>query len=236
MKQFQVKIPCKQHDVLSDAQMAQFLQTLCQTCGSCLRLITLDPGPEQCDDCAAEEAKELQRERDEETKRQRIKEAQLHAEQLDRIKRELDKTNAIWTKFKNFLNFIYILVNRDAHVEYDFDEDDDVVEDAIENDDDDDAFAGVSDIESSTSNFDQEENVSSTVAAIQAATATSTSTISISSSSNTNNIPACLPNEMKTTKSTSPNEWSVEDVIEFIAETDPALSIHAELFRKHVSR
>lgn len=107
------------------------------------------------------------------------------------------------------------------------------VDDAIENDDDDDdAFAGVSDIESSASNFEQEENVSSTVAVT--ATTISTSTPSQSSSGNTN-IPAILSNDGKSSRSTSPNEWSVEDVIEFIAETDPALSIYAELFRKHVS-
>lgn len=32
-----------------------------------------------------------------------------------------------------------------------------------------------------------------------------------------------------------PTEWSIEDVIQFIAATDPALAIHADLFRKHVS-
>ncbi len=31
--------------------MAEFLKTLCTTCRACQNLITLDPGPEQCNDC-----------------------------------------------------------------------------------------------------------------------------------------------------------------------------------------
>lgn len=116
------------------------------------------------------------------------------------------------------------------------DDDDDEADDkddAVENEDDDDAFAGVSDIDSSASNFGQED-VSSTVAALATTTTLSVSTTSISSSGNTSTPAAHAPTE-KVTRSTSPSEWSVEDVIEFIAETDPALSIYAELFRKHVS-
>lgn len=32
-----------------------------------------------------------------------------------------------------------------------------------------------------------------------------------------------------------PSEWSIEDVIQHITSTDPALAIHGDLFRKHVS-
>lgn len=32
----------------------------------------------------------------------------------------------------------------------------------------------------------------------------------------------------------SPSEWNIEEVIQFIAATDPALAVHADLFRKHV--
>jgi hypothetical protein len=32
-----------------------------------------------------------------------------------------------------------------------------------------------------------------------------------------------------------PSEWSIEDVIQHIAFIDPALGVHADLFRKHVS-
>lgn len=34
---------------------------------------------------------------------------------------------------------------------------------------------------------------------------------------------------------TAPIEWSVEDVIQYIASADQALAAHADLFRKHVS-
>lgn len=117
----------------------------------------------------------------------------------------------------------------------DDDEDDaaDENDDAVENEDDDDAFAGVSDIESSASNFGQED-VSSTVAAFATTTTMSVSTTSISSTGNVSTPAPQQPAE-KVTRSTSPNEWSVEDVIAFIADTDPALSIYADLFRKHVS-
>lgn len=55
-KNFTVKIPCKPHGSLTDIEMSQFLQTLCRTCDSCPNLITLEPGPEQCDSCAMAEA------------------------------------------------------------------------------------------------------------------------------------------------------------------------------------
>lgn len=32
------------------------------------------------------------------------------------------------------------------------------------------------------------------------------------------------------------HEWTIEDVIQFIEEADPCLGVHADLFRKHVSR
>jgi len=32
-----------------------------------------------------------------------------------------------------------------------------------------------------------------------------------------------------------PGEWTIEDVIHFIAITDPILGQHADLFKKHVS-
>lgn len=36
--------------------------------------------------------------------------------------------------------------------------------------------------------------------------------------------------------STEPAEWTIEDVIHYIAITDPGLGQHADLFRKHVSK
>lgn len=31
------------------------------------------------------------------------------------------------------------------------------------------------------------------------------------------------------------NEWTIKEVIQYITATDPALGVHANLFRKHVS-
>lgn len=55
------------------------------------------------------------------------------------------------------------------------------------------------------------------------------------------------PNMMPTKESQSPskpiiplpkgpaNEWTIKEVIQYITATDPALGVHASLFRKHVS-
>uniref|UniRef100_A0A182TRF7 SAM domain-containing protein n=1 Tax=Anopheles melas TaxID=34690 RepID=A0A182TRF7_9DIPT len=50
-KNFTVKIPAyiKQK---ANAGVSEFLEMLCTSCQACPRLITLEPGPEQCDDCS----------------------------------------------------------------------------------------------------------------------------------------------------------------------------------------
>lgn len=88
----------------------------------------------------------------------------------------------------------------------------------------------------------QEENVSSTTTV---AVTTATTTIS-----NVHDRLTMTPNATTTTTSSSnqsphlatqkmpegsPNEWSIEDVIQYISGTDSALAVHADLFRKHVS-
>ncbi|KAJ6636818.1 Polycomb protein Scm [Pseudolycoriella hygida] len=55
-KNFTVKIPSNLQDN-ENAVMAEFLKTLCTTCGACQNLITLDPGPEQCSDCEGQSTK-----------------------------------------------------------------------------------------------------------------------------------------------------------------------------------
>lgn len=35
--------------------------------------------------------------------------------------------------------------------------------------------------------------------------------------------------------SQAPSEWSIDEVIDFIAASDPGMAVHADLFRKHVS-
>lgn len=85
---------------------------------------------------------------------------------------------------------------------------------------------GVSDIESIG---EQEENVSSTTAA--AITTNTTTTAGSAHTATGSSTPSSDTSKLPTGP---PQEWSVEGVIKFIADTDPALAIHAELFRKHV--
>uniref|UniRef100_A0A182QC87 SAM domain-containing protein n=1 Tax=Anopheles farauti TaxID=69004 RepID=A0A182QC87_9DIPT len=51
-KNFTVKIPAYMKQK-GNAGVSEFLETLCSACQACPRLITLEPGPEQCDTCAA---------------------------------------------------------------------------------------------------------------------------------------------------------------------------------------
>lgn len=72
--------------------MSQFLRTISKTCEACPNLITLEPGPEQCDKCLKMEQKETEdqerRERDkEQRKRDKIKERQRQDVEKKRQKR-----------------------------------------------------------------------------------------------------------------------------------------------------
>lgn len=49
-KNFIVKIPSHLHEN-GNSVLREFLKTLCTTCHSCQNFITLDPEPDQCDDC-----------------------------------------------------------------------------------------------------------------------------------------------------------------------------------------
>lgn len=180
--------------------MTQFLQTICRTCGSCENLLTLDPGPEQCEQCAVEEQKEQQLEQREESTKILLKRSMKYETESDSSNSDRPLKYTI-KKVKN---------------EYTFDNDNEFT-------------IGVSDIES-TGDQEQEENVSSTTAAaITTTTTTTTGSTSLSFSSAARQSPGV--SRMPTGP---PQEWSVEDVIKFIADTDPALAVHAELFRKHV--
>ena len=47
--------------------------------------------------------------------------------------------------------------------------------------------------------------------------------------------PVSIPNYTPPPLKGLPMDWSIEEVIQFIATNDPVLAIHADLFRKHVS-
>lgn len=216
----QVKIPWKPNDMLSDAQMTQFLQTICRTCDACENLITLDPGPEQCDKCAEEEEREAQLEQEEEERRYKVIERKEKVRQ-NQLKKSVKYETESDSSSDRPLKYTIKKVKN----EYTYENDNDLM------------TIGVSDAESGGEEQDeeeeeQEENVSSTTAqAITTTTTTTTGSASLSftgPATPTSNASSRLPTG-------PPQEWSVEGVINFIADTDPALAVHAELFRKHVS-
>lgn len=195
--------------------MSQFLKTLCRTCSSCEHLITLDPGPEQCDKCAAEEQKELLLEQQEEILQHNKKDVIRHDVLKKTFKYETESDSS------NSDRPLKYTIKRVKN-EYKFDHDNDLT-------------IGVSDIEST----DQEENVTSTTAATITTTTTtttaSTTTTTGNSTSHTFTASAVQPSgESKVPLTGPPQEWSVEDVIRYISDHDSSLSVHAELFRKHV--
>lgn len=52
--------------------MSQFLHTICTTCEACSNLITLEPGPDQCDKCLKQEQNDIEeQEREEQLQKQR---------------------------------------------------------------------------------------------------------------------------------------------------------------------
>lgn len=208
----QVKIPCKPNDILTDAQMTQFLQTVCRTCNSCENLITLDPGPEQCEKCAADEQREALREQEEEAKRliemeRREKLRQNQLKKSIKYESESDSSNS-----DRPLKYTIRKIKNEYAFESDKDNDNELM------------TIGVSDVESTE---EQEENVSSTTAPAITTSSTTTTTTTTGTTS--------LTSTAKILPTGPPQEWSVEGVINFIADTDPALAVHAELFRKHVS-
>ncbi|XP_059619107.1 polycomb protein Scm [Phlebotomus argentipes] len=77
------------------------------------------------------------------------------------------------------------------------------------------------------------------VAEQETATSTTTNDSPIpSSSTGTSSSPCLAVNQQNSSGSpqmptSSPSEWTIEEVIDYIAITDPALAIHADLFRKH---
>lgn len=200
--------------------MTQFLQTICRTSDSCENLITLDPGPEQCEQCAEEEEREALLEQEEEKKRYKEIERKEKMRQ-NQLKRSVKyETESDSSSSDRPLKYTIKKVKN----EYTYENDNELM--AI----------GVSDAESAgeeeNEEDEEEENVSSTTAqAITTITTTTTGSASLSFTG-----PATPSSNQSSTLPTGPpQEWSVEGVIKFIADTDPALAVHAELFRKHVS-
>lgn len=192
--------------------MTQFLQTVCRTCDSCENLITLDPGPEQCENCAADEQRELLLEQQHQQQTQAKRHKEIERKELLRREHMKYETESDSSNSDRPLKYTI----RKIKNEYSFENDSELM------------TIGVSDVDSTE---EQEESVSSTTAAANT-TNTTTTTGSVSQSNAGSTV---LSSEASRLPIGPPQEWSVEGVIKFIADTDPALAVHAELFRKHVS-
>ncbi|GAB0097361.1 Polycomb protein Scm [Sergentomyia squamirostris] len=150
-KNFTVKIPSQLRKKGNPA-MVEFLETLCSTVKSCPNLITLEPGPENCSNCAPPAKRPS----------------------------ETDTVPPGPTSPKR-----------------------------------------------------------KRVAEQETATSTTTNDSPVpSSSTGTSSSPCTVVNQQSSAGSpqmptSSPSEWTIEEVIDYIAITDPALATHADLFRKH---
>ncbi|XP_055695482.1 polycomb protein Scm [Lutzomyia longipalpis] len=150
-KNFTVKIPSYLRKKGNTA-MAEFLETLCTTVKSCNNLITLDPGPDNCPNCASPPKRP--------------------------VETETVAPGPISPKRKR-----------------------------------------VAEQETATSTTTNDSPIPSS------STGTSSSPCPVVNQQNPSGSP-----QMPTS---SPSEWTIEEVIDYIAITDSALAIHADLFRKH---
>lgn len=179
-KTFTVKIPSYlKHK--GNAGMTEFLETLCAACKTCSNYITLEPGPEQCDNCM------------------------VHSPPLKRpIKSEKNIKSEIIDSATPPKKVSTIITEKETAT-------------------------------STTSNELLESIPSSPQQSVAATTSSIINTSNISNNTSILEEPvAAITNTCKIPK-TPTTDWSIEDVIQFIAITDPVLAIHADLFRKHVS-
>lgn len=79
-KDFTVKIPSS--NILSDSEFVEFLKTVCEAAEACPNLITLEAGPEKCDNCCKQE------------KQQKVQKEESHKE-AERKKTENDEENTL---------------------------------------------------------------------------------------------------------------------------------------------
>lgn len=79
-KDFTVKIPSS--NTLNDIELVEFLKTVCEAAEACPNLITLEAGPEKCDNCCKQE------------KQQKVNKEESHKE-AERKKPENDEKNKL---------------------------------------------------------------------------------------------------------------------------------------------
>ena len=203
--------------------MAQFLSKLCTICGACSNLITLEPGPEQCDKCIKAEGK--------------IKEEDVETDVEAVDDQEEDEP-----------------VDDDAEEE---EEEEDAEEDDDDEEEDEDVETPAPEqikltpISSGGTKRKIEVDTLATPVSSkvpkQEPTVT-TSTVEVPVTPPANPFVVCIPKPeppvppAPVAKPVSPQMpkgpaiyWSIEDVVNFITLTDPALKTYEDIFRQNVS-
>lgn len=248
-KNFTVKIPST--NSLSDPDFMEFLKTICEACDACTNLITLEPGPDKCDNCCKQE--QLQNDKKEEIKVET--DTERPAQDAKKVLQEEPKQSDIKEAKEGALDTKPTYKRRRPS-------------------DTETSSPSPSSSSSSTSSTSSNEPlakvqrksvdgpVSTTSRNSQPQTVTTTSGRLTEARGGAHTFrmndehvdifiipilaisrPSLTPTKEKPSpsKPTAPmpkgpaNEWTIEEVIQYITATDPALGIHADLFRKHVS-
>lgn len=103
---------------------------------------------------------------------------------------------------------------------------------------DDAEIGSIMDVDNDDMTSGQEERVSSSTTTMAASTVTTTISNAHERSTATPKTTTLNPSpQLSAAKMPDgpPNEWTIEEVIQYISGTDSALAVHADLFRKHVS-
>ncbi|XP_055377745.1 polycomb protein Scm isoform X2 [Condylostylus longicornis] len=228
-KNFTVKIP--PHQMKDDKGFSTFLENLCTSCRSCPNLISLEPEPDQCEKCLKSAMKRS------------IKSETPPPVQIKKCKSpSVDRDEPATSTTQNNVEDVNLKDELPSSNEFSTTD----VSPPINN---------LSEVPNSTTphissaanaaasmpcsstivTASSESTSSSTSSSSSSSSTSSSSSASVSTLSSTvtvNNVATSSNNSVPFLKST-PNDWSIEEVIQFIAINDPLLAVHADLFRKH---
>uniref|UniRef100_A0A336LUA6 CSON000087 protein n=1 Tax=Culicoides sonorensis TaxID=179676 RepID=A0A336LUA6_CULSO len=195
-KNYTVKIPTAIRQNGNEA-LKEFLVTLCSTCRACKNLITLDPGPDACENCMSTSLKRT------------IKQEPGSPSPVSPKRRSMDVTSDE--------NKHSVPTSTTSNVL-------EVKPEAVTS-------------TVTTTNRTPQTPPVATVAPEQSQP-TQQQAQQHQMNHNTSSV-SLMQQQQQHTSITLPilraptTEWGIEDVINFISTTDPSLSIHAELFRRH---
>lgn len=163
-KNFTVKIPSS---LRSDTAMSDFLETLCTSCQTCPNLITIEPGPDQCEKCASQSLKRA-------------------------IKTEPQSPPPAAQKKKPNVEPVAA--------------------------------------SSTTNNINEAQLPTSSTSSSPPTPPEASQIVTVTTTTTTQTIKTPSPQPPIRGQTI---DWTIEEVIQYIASNDPTLAVHADLFRKH---